>query len=181
MGISRRSCLALLALPASAARAQAAPAEVQAELPGARLLGGGRLRFFGLRVYDARLWAAAPLGDDDWAAQPLVLEIEYARSMVGRQIADRSLKEMRRQREIGAEEGERWLAAMQRLFPDVKEGDRISGVQQPGRSSRFFVNGRFTGELRDAEFTRLFFGVWLSPRSSEPALREALLGRAGGS
>ena len=31
--------------------------------------------------------------------------------------------------------------------------------------------------MRDAEFTRLFFGIWLSPRTSEPRLREALLGR----
>ena len=32
--------------------------------------------------------------------------------------------------------------------------------------------------MRDAEFARLFFGIWLSPRTSEPALREALLGPA---
>jgi hypothetical protein len=32
------------------------------------------------------------------------------------------------------------------------------------------------GDIRDAEFARLFFGIWLSPRSSEPAMRQALLG-----
>jgi hypothetical protein len=36
---------------------------------------------------------------------------------------------------------------------------------------------RFTGEIRDAAFARLFFAVWLSPRTSEPALRSALLGK----
>ena len=47
----------------------------------------------------------------------------------------------------------------------------------PGVGARFFVNGALRGEPKDADFARLFFGIWLSPRSSEPALREALLGR----
>jgi hypothetical protein len=51
-------------------------------------------------------------------------------------------------------------------------------VQVPGVATRYFVNGKFTGEIRDAEFTRLFFGIWLSPRTSEPRLRQALLAGA---
>ena len=58
----------------------------------------------------------------------------------------------------------------------MRAGDRITGVHLPGEGARFFVNGRLQGELRDADFARLFFGIWLSPRTSEPALREALLG-----
>jgi hypothetical protein len=43
----------------------------------------------------------------------------------------------------------------------------------------FLLNGRPLGEVRDPDFARVFFGIWLSPRTSEPALREALLlGRA---
>ena len=41
---------------------------------------------------------------------------------------------------------------------------------------RFFLNGRARGEPRDAEFAKWFFGIWFSPRTSEPALRLALLG-----
>jgi hypothetical protein len=67
-------------MAAAVARAQqAAPAEVAAEWPQARQLGSGRLRFMGLRVYDARLWAPGPLGADDWAARPFALELVYAR------------------------------------------------------------------------------------------------------
>ena len=83
---------------------------------------------------------------------------------------------MQRQAEIATDTGARWLDAMMRLFPDVRAGDRITGVHRPGTGARFFVNGRLQGELPDADFARLFFGIWLSPRTSEPALREALLG-----
>ena len=181
--ISRRTWLqaavAALAGPtwATPVRAQAAaPAELAADLPQARLQGSGRLRFMGLRIYDIRLWAGASPVGTQWAGLPLALELEYARKLDGAQIAERSLVEMRRQAEPAADTAERWLAAMKKMFPDVKEGDRITGLHLPGRGARFFHNGTLRGEVLDTEFARLFFGIWLSPRTSEPALRESLLG-----
>ena len=65
---------------------------------------------------------------------------------------------------------------MTATFPGVREGARLTGVHRPGEAARFHFNGASVGELRDAEFARLFFGIWLSARTSEPALRDALLG-----
>jgi hypothetical protein len=168
--------LAAALLSAGGVQARVAPPEVVAELPGARTQGEGRMRFFGLRVYDVRLWAGEPASATTWPALPLALEIEHARELQGAAIAERSLTEMRRQGEIADETAARWLDAMMRIFPDVMAGDRVTGVHRPGTGVRFFVNGRLQGELLDAKFARLFFGIWLSPRTSEPALREALLG-----
>ncbi len=179
--LRRRSLL--LATPAlglgSAAWAQApaVPPEVAAAVPGATLQGSGRLRFIGLSVYDARLWrGAAPVGAD-WMAAPLALELIYLRSLVGKQIAERSIKEMRRQRDITDDEATRWQAAMVQIFPDVKDGDRITGFVVPGLGARFAINGVVKGDIRDLEFAKLFFGIWLSEKTSEPALRRALLGQ----
>jgi hypothetical protein len=156
-----------------------APAEMLSEWPAARLQGSGRLRFLGLLVYDIRLWTSEPrLSGDDWARTPLALEIEYARALVGKLIAERSIEEMRRSGPIAAETEARWLGAMTDLFPDVKTGDRITGMQRPGSTTRFFYNGALRGEVRDADFTRRFFGIWLAPATSEPKLRESLLGRS---
>jgi hypothetical protein len=155
-----------------------APGEVRAELPGARLQGQGRLRFLGLHMYDIRLWTATPQRGEDPLRIEAALEIEYARQFKGAAIADRSLTEMQRVGEFSDIDGERWLALMKQLFPDVQAGDRITGVHRPGERARFHVNGRFVGEVRDAAFARLFFGIWLSPRTSEPQLRSALLGAA---
>jgi Chalcone isomerase-like len=106
------------------------------------------------------------------------LEIEYARPLKGHSIAERSLTEMQRVGDVNANDGERWLAQMKQLFPDVQAGDRITGVHRPSEGARFHFNGRLVGEVRDAAFARLFFGIWLSPRTSEPQLRNALLGLA---
>jgi hypothetical protein len=157
--------------------AKAPPPEVAQALPAVRQQGSGRLRFLGLRIYDARLWVGATPVADDWTAVPFALELEYARTLKGEQIAERSLVEMRRQGDIAAATAERWLALMKQLFPDVQEGDRITGINEPGQGARIFVNGTARGERSDAEFAKWFFGIWLSPRTSEPTLREQLLGR----
>lgn len=179
---TRRQALAALAgLAVGAARAQSVPPEVHGELAGARLQGRGRLRFIGMAIYEARLWTLAHVPAAEWAAAPLALEIEYARALDGAMIAERSLKEMRRQGDVAAAIAERWLAQMKALFPNVRMGDRLTGVARPGVGLRFFVNGVLRGEVNDAAFARLFIGIWLSPQSSEPGLREALLASKTGS
>ncbi len=153
------------------------PRELASEWPAARVQGRAQMRFLGLHVYDIRLWTAeAPVGPEDWTRRPLALEIEYARELPGRRIAERSLEEMRRAGPIAQEAAERWLQAMVQFFPDVRPGDRITGVQRADGLVRFFVNGQLRGEKRDADFARRFFGIWLAPVTSEPRLRAALLG-----
>ena len=161
--------------------AEAVPPEVKLALNQPRLQGQGRLRFLGLRVYDARLWAAAelPIAAEFWS-QPLALEIVYQRSLQGQQIAERSLQEMRRQGDIDEAAAQRWLQAMQGQFPDVVAGSRITGVNLPRVGAAFYVDGRLKGTLNEPEFARRFFGIWLSPQSSDLRLRAALLGSAQG-
>ena len=62
--------------------------------------------------------------------------------------------------------------------PNVKDGDFIIGEYVPG-SARFYFNGRLLGEVADADFARLFFGIWLDAKTSAPELRAALLRRVG--
>ncbi len=183
----RRSLLALplacgvltdASLARSAPPPSPPPPEVRSELPGARLLGSGRLTYYLFHVYDARLWAGPGFDAARFDQMPLALELDYARSFDNTDIAERSIEEMRRSGPIPPEKATRWMSAMKQAFPNMAEGDRTTGVQVPGVATRYFVNGKFTGEVRDAEFTRLFFGIWLSPRTSEPGLRKALLAGA---
>lgn len=151
--------------------------EVTTELPEARARGTGSLRWLGLPVYDARLWSPEPLAGDG-ASQPLAIEVRYHRGLSGQRIAQRSIDEMKRLAPLTETQAQRWLQALQGLIPDVRAGDRITAVQHPGQAARFFVNGRPVGEVTDPEFVRLFFGIWLSARTSEPALRAQMIGAA---
>jgi Chalcone isomerase-like len=174
MNLSRRAALAGVLMAAQAHARTALPPELLAELPGARLHGSATLRYFGLAVYDIRLWAPETTLDDPLGA-PLALELQYSRALKGAHIAQRSLDEMARQGPLAPAQRQRWLAELQSLLPDVAAGDRLTGVQRPGERLRLFHNGRLRGEVADAEFTRQFFGIWLAPATSEPGLRRQLL------
>ncbi|RZS46896.1 chalcone isomerase-like protein [Sphaerotilus mobilis] len=164
-------------MPAFANTPPVMPIEIGDALPDARLQGGMRFRWFGLHVYDARLWSGTPLRqDDDLASRPYALELAYARRLEGKAIAERSLDEMRRLEVVSAAEGQEWLQAMRVAFPDVAPGDRLVGLHRPGRGVQFLHNGRVTGEVGERRFARLFFGIWLSSASREPVLRAQLLG-----
>lgn len=167
---------------AGAALAQPAAGDTRAELqqvlPQAQLVGKGRLTVWGFQVYDARLWANPGFGAGSFTAQPLALELAYLRGFDNQAVAERSISEMRRSAPISDEQADRWMAAMRRVLPDVQKGDRVMGVHRPGTGAAFWLNGKPLGEIRDAEFARLFFGIWLAPTTSEPGLRTALLAGA---
>ncbi|MEO6973771.1 MAG: chalcone isomerase family protein [Rhodoferax sp.] len=159
--------------------AQSAPPTVL--LPGAQLAGEGTLRFLGFVIYQARLWVRPGFEPEDYAAHPLALELIYHRGFTAQEIAQRSITEMRRVGTFTPQQAMRWQQALQAALPDVKPGDRLVGLYRPGEGVVFERDGRPTGEVKDPNFSRLFFGIWLSPQTSEPGLRQALMaGRKAG-
>lgn len=174
--------LALLlagALSTGGAGAQTSPPaavpELSSALQGKAVVGQARLRVWGFQIYDATLYAPPGFDPQRFGAQRFALELAYLRAFEGGDIAQRSIDEMRQLSTLDDATAARWLAAMQRLFPDVKAGDRITGVHVPGTGARFYLNGRPLGAVDDDAFSRQFFGIWLSPRTSQPAMRETLL------
>jgi len=164
------------AFAVSTAAAMAPPTEVAVSVSAARLQGRGTLRYFGLRVYEARLWAGPGFAAESYTEQTFALELEYARGFAGGAIAQRSIDEMRRSAIVANGQAREWQAAMVRAFPDVAPGDRLTGIHAPGAATHFFHNGRPTTPVAGPEFARLFFGIWLAENTSEPALRRQLIG-----
>jgi hypothetical protein len=141
-----------------------------------QLVGEGTLRWLGLKIYDAKLFAGDTTSTADLFRQPFALELIYARSLDGQKIAERSLEEIRKLGIGEPKDHQRWLEQMITIFPNVKEGDRIRGVYSPGKSAVFLLNDQSIGRIDDALFARGFFAIWLDPKTSEPKLRQSLLG-----
>ena len=164
----------------SAADASAPPAFIHQALPDATLWGQGQMRFFGLRIYDARLWAGPQFEAADFGAYALALELTYHRAFTGAAIAQRSIEEIERQGDLAPAQAQRWQRALAAVLPDVQPGERLTGLYQPGLGMRLWHGQQALGAIDDAELARRFFGIWLSPRTSEPGLRSALLARKPG-
>lgn len=152
----------------------ALPEVVKRDHMGLAVLGEGVLRKFGFKVYDARLWTSnkAPSFDDMFA-----LELTYALSLDGKAIAERSVEEMRKQGGYDEASLKRWGEEMARAFPDIKKGDTLVGVSIPGKEARFYSRDKLLATISDPAFARAFFNIWLSDKTSEPRLREKLLGQ----
>jgi Chalcone isomerase-like len=152
-----------------------ASAEVHRTVPEPVLGGRAKLSVWGFDIYHANLWVAPGFKSGDYANHPFAIELAYLRDFKRGAIASRSIAEMARQAKSTPIEQASWERQMREVFPDVKAGDRILGVNMPGQGARFLTNGKPSGEIRDPEFARLFFGIWLSPSSSEPKMRQDLL------
>jgi hypothetical protein len=168
-----------LALPAAAMATVDVPPHLGRALGDAKPAGSGRLTWFGLHVYDARLFVPrAGFDARRFAEHPFALELTYARRLNGRAIAERSDSEIGRLGLGSAEQRARWLKAMTALFPDVLAGQQLSGINVPGRGVEFYLDGRALGRIDDPEFGAAFFAIWLDVRTTAPELRAGLLKQA---
>ena len=167
----------LCAAPAAAVNVPAdLPPAVCSVLESCRMVGKGRLRWWGLHVYDAALWSR----DGRWQSDaPYVLDIVYARNITAAQLAETSIDEIRRLGVSDEPKLARWDAAMRRTFPDVRSGSRLIGVYRPQRGVQFYSATASLGSIEDPEFARRFFDIWLDLRTQKPELRAALLGGNG--
>lgn len=145
------------------------------ELPGAALVGQGDFTWFGLRIYQARLWS--PVAPVSWE-QPFALELIYRRELSRDALVQASLEEMRRLGGGSVDEARlaAWDGEMRKAFVDVQPGQRITGLYQPGKGGSFYVDGEFRHAVADADFARAFFAIWLDARTRNPQLRRELLG-----
>ncbi len=170
--------LALLGASLAAANTRLPIAELSSPDAEVRQLGQGRMRWFGLLLYDATLWVSGPVTGTEWRwDRSFALDIRYARDFQGRKLADASVDEIRRLGIADDARLEKWRAFMVAAFPDVTKGQHITGVFRPGIGVEFYHQDRSTGIVRDPEFARAFFSIWLDPRTREPKLRAALLGQ----
>jgi hypothetical protein len=155
--------------------AAAAPAHIEAAIAQPRVAGSGLFTYFGIKVYTAEL-TVGPKGYAPGA--PFALDLRYARAFKGARIAAASSEQMEKIGAGSAAQRQLWLKQMLAIFPDVVEGSHITGIYVPNVGARFFLDGVAIGAIDDVEFSKAFFGIWLDPATTAPALRRALLQQA---
>jgi hypothetical protein len=170
-----RRLFAMLALMLACALAHAAPAHIEQAVPQARLAGSGTYTYFTMKIYTAELW----VGPQGYAAgAPFALDLRYARKLNGRKIAAASAEQIEQIGAGTAVQRAAWLQKMTAIFPDVGEGTHLTGVHTAEKGARFYLDGKLLADIDDPDFASAFFGIWLDPATSAPALREALLKHA---
>ena len=153
-------------------------ADVAEPVPGVagfHPVGSGQLTWFGLTVYEATLYA--PDGSFQ-AERPFALRIDYRFKFSREQLAQSSIEEIEKIHGKRADK-ELLLSELESVFRDVREGDHIIGVYNPGEGAAFYSDHRLLGRIDNPETAQAFFSIWLSPNTPKPDLRAQLLGDRG--
>lgn len=139
------------------------------------LFGQGKYSFWGFDVYQAKLWTeSSNFQTDTWHQHRFALELTYLRDAEGKKIAKRSIEEITKQKELPQAKSQSWLLALEKLFPNVKKAQTITGIYIPNNGAKFFHENSFLGEINDPEFSRSFFDIWFSNQTSAPDLKKKL-------
>ncbi|MBN7796382.1 chalcone isomerase family protein [Parahaliea mediterranea] len=137
------------------------------------LVGEAQLDVFVWSVYRSRLFA--PEGEYAPQSRPLRLEITYLHDISAEQLVRRTEKEWRH---LGLKhpQQDHWLESLRSLWPDVSQDDTLVLELNKGEQSHFYFNGHPIGRIDHPDFGAQFLAIWLSPQTSQPALRRKLLG-----
>ena len=147
---------------------------------GLKTRGTHHFRYWGLSIYHAELQVATGFEPARFALHRLALTMRYSREFKGQALAKSTWDEMqglmqRSGQRWSPSQTASWVAQLNALMPDVQSGDRLSAVNVPGRGVALFHNEVPLGMVEDRLFADAFLGIWLSPLSPQPAMRQALL------
>jgi hypothetical protein len=162
------SAVSAIVLPYTA-RAETALSYV----PQPGLVGSGRLNILSLPVLDVSLFAPQSRWRSD---RPYALQVTFLRDLQAHKVAGHVRDEMQH---IGVGDTERldlWKRKLEAVLPDMRRSDRLTGVRDRSGAVLFFHGDRPLGYIAESGFSEAFFGICLDPRTSQPGLRQAVLG-----
>ncbi len=136
-------------------------------------VGEARLKVMLWSVYDSRLYA--PGGQYERGMRPLKLEIEYLRDISAEDLVKRTGKEWDDMGLSHERQGE-WMQQLRSLWPDVRKNDVLTLELDGNSHATFYSNGKRLGTIEDGAFGQHFIDIWLSPETSRPEMRLALIG-----
>ncbi|MBK8577467.1 MAG: class I SAM-dependent methyltransferase [Candidatus Accumulibacter sp.] len=166
-GASMRAQSALLLLPA-AAWCMPCPRRCARGEADWRQWGSGEMTWLGFSLYRATLAVVGEPAAELPASSQTALRLDYQRDIprdrLVRTGVDQEMRQTGRQRRTGAALG----ASCGRSSRSVKEGGKHHWRATQGGCGLRFHRGRPTGEVRDADFARLFFAALARPTQPQP-------------
>lgn len=135
--------------------------------------GDARLTVLFWDIYESSLFT--PSGEYYPGIRPMRLEIRYLRAIKAKDLVAQTAKEWQAQ---GIEDNRHvhWLSVLADLWPNVNKNDVLALAIADNGSAEFIFNGELLGTIDDPDFGRDFAGIWLSPNTTRPQLRSALIG-----
>ncbi len=105
----------------------------------------------------------------------LIYKIDYLKDVTAVDLVDYTIEQWQHLT-VSEQQYTDYLPQLKAIWPNIKAGDSLALVVK-NNSSAFYHNGELLGAMDGENFAPLFLDIWLSKETSEPKLREQLLGR----
>lgn len=141
-------------------------------------IGAGEMTYLFWTLYRAELFASEwPLSVDAEAGNKQVkaLRIEYYKTIDKQALVEATAEQWQHLGYSPADIAQ-WVAPLQRIWPNVAPGDRLTLLVNQSGMSQFYLADQLIGQIDDPRFGEAFLAIWLSENTSEPKLRQQLLG-----
>ena len=134
----------------------------------------GRAKFsvFFFDIYQSRL--LTPTGIFQFDKKPYLFEITYLKDISSTDLIERTIEQWEHLN-LNKESYQKYAAMLGKLWPNIVASDKLA-IHINDKQSDFYFNNVFIGAVNDGEFGDLFLSIWLSPDTSQPELRNKLLG-----
>lgn len=147
-------------------------------------------------IYQSKLFTSSGRFPNEDKEHVVLFEIEYLRDIAKTDLIDKTIEQWQH---IGLQEKDyqHYVAQLEAIWPDIVAGDKLSLLIGDNKSSFFFnqqkigtiieqsspntyqetsENMSMTGASNTA-FGKTFIDIWLSEKTSQPNLRQQLLGK----
>jgi len=138
-----------------------------------KTVGKAEMRWLMFPLYQVSLKTAD--GRYQEGQYPQSLDITYRRNIDKEDLLTATNQQWQR---LGVAAGDRqkWLTQLGQIWPSIKRGDQLNLIVQANGSNYFSYNGSNIGGINDPRFGREFLAIWLSPKTSQPGIRQLLIG-----
>ena len=143
-------------------------------LASLKKVGEGTMSWMFLDIYHAALLTKSGHYNDN--TYPVALTITYLKNIN----KDRLIKATKEQwllQGYTVQQITPWLTTLKEIWPNISDGDSLSFVIDKSRIGTFYHNKTRLGKIDSAKLSDAFIAIWLSNKTSEPALRGQLLGQ----
>jgi hypothetical protein len=142
-------------------------------------IGLHKATFLRVDVYVGALYVAATSRDplaliDSGSPQELILQ--FLRSVSVRDVRDQWTKDFVHVVPDRPASLMQRVATLNTWLSDIKTGQRMTFVREPGAGIKVFIGGVLKGTIPGDDFSRVFMSIWLGAAPPSASLRAGLLG-----
>lgn len=136
-------------------------------------VGNGSMSWMFIDIYDASLFTKS--GRYKAGVYPQVLNITYLKNIDKKRLIS-ATKEQWELQTFSDENIKSWLKELESIWPNINSGDSLTFYVAENKRGDFYHNDSWLGGIDNPKFSEAFLSIWLSEKTSQPRLREQLLG-----